>query len=156
MSSTPSPEQLYLDMIKARCRMTEREATEIFDQLKAIEPTFLLGEWEGGDFDTGHPASQLLKDINWVGKTFRSEHDVDPIMVRGENGSRTFLEPYGHAQLREVKFRGVISAAMIYDIKPIIDYFRYVDDDTVAGMMDAKEAPAGYHFHLKRCRKTTT
>ncbi|KAJ7741272.1 hypothetical protein B0H16DRAFT_1464469 [Mycena metata] len=147
-----SPEQAYLEIIKTGGKTTEAEATKIFDQLKPIEPSFLMGEWEGGDFNTGHPASESLKKLNWVGKTFRTENDVDPIMVRGEGGERTFLEMYGHAQVREVKFRGVVSAAMVYDTRPIIDHFRYVDEETVAGMMDVKDAPAGYHFHLTRLR----
>jgi hypothetical protein len=35
--------------------------------------------------------------------------------------------------LREVKFRGVVSAAMIYDTQPVIDHFRLADANTVAG-----------------------
>ncbi|KAJ7022709.1 hypothetical protein C8F04DRAFT_1272295 [Mycena alexandri] len=134
---------------------TESVATKIFDQLKPVEPSFLMGDWEGGDFKTGHPASEALKKLNWAGKTFRTENDVDPVVVSGEGGKRTFLEVYGHAQVREIKFRGVVSAAMVYDIRPIIDHFRYVDEETVAGMMDIKDAPAGYHFHLTRYRPTS-
>ncbi|KAJ7486175.1 GXWXG protein-domain-containing protein [Mycena galericulata] len=147
-----SPEQAYLDLIKVGGITTEENATKIFDQLKAIEPSFLMGEWEGGDFDTGHPGTQALKAIKWAGKNFRSTEDVDPIIVYGEDGKRTFLESYGRARVREIKFRGVLSAAMVYDDKAIIDHFRYVDADTVAGMMDFKDLPAGYHFHLTRYR----
>ncbi|KAL3457427.1 hypothetical protein BJX64DRAFT_293203, partial [Aspergillus heterothallicus] len=43
----------------------------------------------------------------------------------------------GKARLREVKYNGVVSAAMIYNEKPIIDYFRGVDERTVVGVMDA-------------------
>ncbi|KAF7364902.1 Cytoplasmic protein [Mycena venus] len=145
-----SPEQAYLDIIKAGGKTTEDDATKIYDQLKPIETSFLIGEWEGGDFDTGHPVSQALKTINWAGKTFHTEDDVKPIMVHGEGGKRTFLETYGLARLREIKFRGVVSAAMVYDDKPVIDHFRYVNEDTVAGMMDARTAPPGYHFYLTR------
>ncbi len=55
-------------------------------------------------------------------------------------------------QLREVKFRGVVSAAMVYDSQAIIDHFRKVDEDTVAGAMDTRLMPeAGtYYFYLKR------
>ncbi|KAJ7673531.1 hypothetical protein B0H17DRAFT_947161 [Mycena rosella] len=148
------PEQAYLDLIKAGGKTTEAAATELYDQLKSIDPSFLKGEWEGGDFDTGHPASQALKLINWVGKTFHNEEDVEPIIVRGEDGKRTVLESYGRARIREIKFRGQVSAAMVYDDKPIIDHFRYVNEDTVAGMMDVKNAPPGYHFHLTRCHGT--
>ncbi|KAF8214899.1 hypothetical protein K438DRAFT_1562002, partial [Mycena galopus ATCC 62051] len=147
-----SPEQAYLDMIKAGGKISEDTATKVFDQLKPIETSFLMGEWDGGDFDTGHPLSQGLKNIKWAGKTFRTADDVDPIVVYGERRRRILFEPYGRARVREVKFRGVVSAAMIYDNKPIIDYFRYVDENTVAGMMDRKGWPPGYHFHLTRTR----
>ncbi|KAJ7139240.1 GXWXG protein-domain-containing protein [Mycena epipterygia] len=150
--STPTPEQAYLDLMKAGGQTREETATKIFDQLAPIMPTFLMGEWQGGDFDTGHPTTQVLKSINWAGKTFRTEEDVDPLIVYGEDGKRTFLDVYGRARVREMKFRGVVSAAMVYDDKPIIDHFRYVNEDTVAAMMDAKDSPAVYHFHLTRYR----
>jgi hypothetical protein len=157
-------------MIKTGGKTSESAVTNIFDQLKPIEPSFLMSEWEGGDFDTGHPASQALKAINWAGKTFRTEEDVDPMVVYGDGGKRVVLEAYGRArvrkpiilaqlteilvllQVREIKFRGVVSAAMVYDDKPVIDYFRYVDENTVAGVMDAKSRPLVYHFYLTRCR----
>jgi hypothetical protein len=38
---------------------------------------------------------------------------------------------------------------MIYDDKPIIDYFRYVKEDLIAGAMDAKIVLGGtYYFYL--------
>ncbi|KAJ7256780.1 GXWXG protein-domain-containing protein [Mycena haematopus] len=165
-----SPEQAYLDLIKAGGKTSEDAATKLFDQLKPIEPSFLMGEWKGGDFDTGHPLTQALKRINWAGKTFRAEDDVDPTVVHGEGGKRVPLEEYGGARVREMKFRGVVSAAMVHDDRAIIDHFRFVDEDTVAGMidlktsslvgflgmMDGKTLPPGYHFHLIRCRPTDT
>ncbi|KAJ7263178.1 hypothetical protein B0H12DRAFT_1103588 [Mycena haematopus] len=149
-----SPEQAYLDLIKAGGKTSEDAATKLFDQLKPIEPSFLMGEWEGGDFDTGHPVTQALKKVNWAGKMFRTEEDVDPVMAHGEGGKRVPLEEYGRARVREIKFRGVVSAAMVYDDRPIIDHFRFVNEDTVAGMMDGKNLPPGYHFHLTRYRPT--
>ena len=56
-----------------------------------------------------------------------------------------------------MKFRRVVSAAMVYDKFPIIDSFRYVADDTVLGAMDNKDQPAGigtYYFYLKRFSDT--
>ncbi|KAF7348300.1 FAD binding domain-containing protein [Mycena sanguinolenta] len=148
----PRPEQEYLAIIKAGGKISGDAATKLFDQLKPIEPSFLMGEWEGGDLDIGHPITQELKRINWAGKTFRTEEDVDPVVVRGTGGERTFMELHGRARVREVKFRGVVSAAMVYDDKPIIDHFRFVSEDIVAGIMDTKIAPPGYHFYLTRYR----
>jgi hypothetical protein len=47
------------------------------------------------------------------------------------------------ARLRMVEDRGTVTAAMIYDQRPIIDVFRAVDADTVMGRMDERgESPA--------------
>ncbi|KAJ7069522.1 hypothetical protein C8F01DRAFT_516206 [Mycena amicta] len=158
-AATVTPEAKYLALVASAVDSAERSAltteglTALFDELKPItsaESDFLLGDWSGGDFDTGHPASQTAKDIKWAGKAFRSTEDVEPLLVYTDDGKRVPLEPYGQARVRSVMFRGVLSAAMVYDIRPIIDHFRYVDENTVAGLMDIKDAPEGYHFYLTR------
>lgn len=53
------------------------------------------------------------------------------------------------ARLRHVEFRGVVTAAMVYDHLPIIDVFRRVDDDTLLGVMDLRGS-APYCFVLER------
>lgn len=54
-------------------------------------------------------------------------------------------------KLRNIEFRGVVSTAMVYDDHPIIDYFRYVNDDLIAGAMDAKTIEGGiYYFYLHK------
>ncbi|WP_183093976.1 DUF4334 domain-containing protein [Nocardioides stalactiti] len=42
------------------------------------------------------------------------------------------------ARLRAVEYRGVVTAGMVYDHLPIIDFFRRVDDDTLLGVMDLR------------------
>jgi hypothetical protein len=55
------------------------------------------------------------------------------------------------ASLRRVRHRGVTTAAMVYERKPIIDYFRGVGADTLLGVMEAPgERP--YFFLLVRER----
>jgi hypothetical protein len=47
------------------------------------------------------------------------------------------------ARLRMIEDRGVVTAAMVYDQRPIIDVFRAVDDRTVMGRMDERgQGPA--------------
>lgn len=55
-------------------------------------------------------------------------------------------------QLRPIEWRGVVSTAMVYDDFPIIDYFRYVNDNLLAGAMDAKKTAehGTYFFYLYR------
>lgn len=54
------------------------------------------------------------------------------------------------ARLRAVEKRGVVTAAMVYDHLPIIDFFRRVDDDTLLGLMDLRTHPQPYLFVLAR------
>lgn len=55
-------------------------------------------------------------------------------------------------KLREMVYEGTVSMAMIYDDRPIIDHFRYVDDDFMAGIMEGKAlGEAGkFYFYLRR------
>lgn len=54
------------------------------------------------------------------------------------------------ARLRMISYRGVVSAAMLYDHLPIIDVFRRLDDDTVLGVMDRKGMATPFFFVLRR------
>lgn len=159
-------------MTKKNGRIEVAQIAAVFDQLKPISPEFLIGKWKGFSFDTGHPAHRILDTLKWAGKDYRSVDDVDPIMIYDDSGKRSWYSEYGHArvsselqgipvqgyaadrsQIREVKFHGTVSAAMIYDKFPIIDVFKYVDDNTVLGAMDSKDFPADageYYFYLKR------
>lgn len=56
------------------------------------------------------------------------------------------------ARLREVRYRGVVSAAMVYDDLPIIDAFRADDDGSLVGAMDARGMAEPYLFRLRRAR----
>lgn len=53
------------------------------------------------------------------------------------------------ARIRSVEHRGVVTAAMVYDHLPIIDFFRRVDDDTLLGVMDLRGS-APYYFVLTK------
>jgi hypothetical protein len=54
------------------------------------------------------------------------------------------------ARLRMVEYRGLVSAALVYDRLPIIDVLRRVDDDTLLGLMDLRGLPEPYLFVLRR------
>ncbi|MET9024497.1 DUF4334 domain-containing protein [Nocardia sp. NPDC004168] len=54
------------------------------------------------------------------------------------------------ARLREVEYRGVTSAAMVYDHLPIIDHFRRADEHTLLGVMDLRGMAEPYFFVLHR------
>jgi hypothetical protein len=54
------------------------------------------------------------------------------------------------ARLRMTRYRGKVSATMIYDDKPINDVFRQVDDNSVLGIMDRKGMAQPFFFVLRR------
>ncbi|KAL2683149.1 hypothetical protein Neosp_007616 [[Neocosmospora] mangrovei] len=148
-----SLEQKFEELTKKEGHVEEADIAAIFDQAKPVEPEYLIGQWEGGSFDTGHPTHELLKTHNWAGKNFHTVDDVEPIVLYDSAGARVWNKDYGKAQLRETKFRGVVSAAMIYDNFPIIDSFRYISHNVVIGGMDNKLIPkeAGtYYFYLRK------
>ncbi|UPK95814.1 hypothetical protein LCI18_006749 [Fusarium solani-melongenae] len=146
-----TPEQRLIELTKVEGRLEESTLAQVFDQLKPIEAEFMIGKWKGGSFESGHPVHEQLTSLKWAGKDFRSVNDVDPLMVYDNNGNRSWNTEYGHARLRDFKFRGVVSAAMVYDTFPIIDQFRYVSETMVMGAMDSKDIPEGaYFFYLTR------
>lgn len=54
------------------------------------------------------------------------------------------------ARLRSLTYRGMTSAAMIYDSLPIADCFRTVNPDVLLGAMDIRGHAAPYMFTLRR------
>ncbi|MBF6209515.1 DUF4334 domain-containing protein [Nocardia puris] len=54
------------------------------------------------------------------------------------------------ARLRNIGYRGIVSAAMVYDHLPIIDHFRRVDGATLLGVMDLRGLAEPYFFVLQQ------
>ena len=54
------------------------------------------------------------------------------------------------ARLRLVDYRGVATATMIYDARPINDHFRLLDEGVLLGAMDLRGVPAPFFFLLRR------
>lgn len=129
---------------------TLNELDALFDALPAVAESFMIGAWDGGVFNTGHPGEQQLGALGWAGKTFRTRDDVDPIVSLQADGGRIANPVMGSASLRRVEYRGVVTATMVYDKHPIFDHFRAVDADTVLGVMDRKGADLPLYFWLRR------
>ncbi len=136
--------------LRDREAVTQAELDALFDALPAVERSAMLGEWGGGCFRTGHPGEAQLTALGWIGKTFRGENDVDPIVCRGKDGARVSSPVLGSAQLRSVEYRGVVTATMVYDKHPILDHFRRVDARTVLGCMDKKGDATPLYFYLQK------
>ncbi|RMZ44135.1 hypothetical protein AFCA_012650 [Aspergillus flavus] len=71
----------YIALINASEPVKPAVLNSIFDKLPPIKPNQLIGEWNGGFFDTGHQVASTLKEIRWVGKSFKSTDDVDPVII---------------------------------------------------------------------------
>ncbi|MGK9204179.1 DUF4334 domain-containing protein [Sinorhizobium meliloti] len=54
------------------------------------------------------------------------------------------------ASLKSLVFRGVESAAMVYDHQPIIDFFRRIDEVRIMGAMTIRGDERIYFFELER------
>jgi hypothetical protein len=88
-------------LIKQGGRVEESAVAAIFDQLPPVKPESMIGEWQGGSFDTGHPSHELLTKFNWAGKTFRSLDDVDPVVLF-KDGERVPRKSVGGARVSQV------------------------------------------------------
>ena len=139
------------ELVAATTQVSRDALFELFDALSPIEPSFMLGEWEGGVFLTGHPGEQQLKLVNWVGKRFTDEDDVNPIISRAANGSRKVNPVLGTARLRSVRYprrfdchddsHDHIRSSITSGRSPI---------DLVVGAMDRKGDAFPLFFYLRR------
>lgn len=80
-----------------------------------------------------------------AGELSFDSHNLDPVF-------RACKTVQPKARLRELKYRGTVTVAMIYDDLAIIDVFRKIDDTTALGVMELKGkiGEKGYFFLLER------
>jgi hypothetical protein len=140
----------FEDLAIRKERVSLSELFAWFDALGAVATEAMLGDWEGGVFNTGHPGEKHLAKLAWAGKSFRSRNDVDPIVSKDAAGIRKANPIMGQASLRAVDYRGVVTATMVYDQQPIFDHFRRITDDLVLGVMDRKGDDMPLFFWLRR------
>ena len=130
-----------------------------WDTLQPATIDFMIGEWKGGEFDTGHRANGFMKRLNWFGKTFLSASDAKPLVCLDAEGNKfsNTEAMKGEASLWLEEFRGEVTASMVYDGAPVHDHFKKVDDNAVMGIMNGKGAlddsagsPRHLYFYLER------
>ncbi|MCW2557723.1 MAG: hypothetical protein JWP55_1687 [Mycobacterium sp.] len=136
-------------------KIPEADLDALWSTLKPATVDFMIGDWQGGAFDTGHRLVNSLEEARWFGKTFTSPDDVKPLICLDEDGNKFSNVELGkgEATLWVQEFRGELVATMVYDGQPLHDHFKVVDDDTVMGIMNGKHAlrtgSYGY-FYLRR------
>lgn len=169
-----------LNEILATGKASPEEALNLFDSLPRVSPEFMFGRWKGFEIETGHPMDGLLVPSGWYGKMFLSHEEVHPLIFFGSDKTELYavnpkLIPFNmqlpkgerlgslmnmarivlettesKARLRNLEYRGSVSATMIYDDIPVMDTFVKIDDNRVLGVMDLKGQPLPYFFGLER------
>ncbi|AWG97434.1 DUF4334 domain-containing protein [Rhodococcus ruber] len=138
--------------------ISPRELDDLWARLEPARIDDLVGyRWRGFSFDTGHRTHTVLGKARWYGKQFAAAHDVQPLMCRDASGElySDVETGRGEASLWEVRFRGEVTATMVYDGMPVFDHFKKADDDTLVGVMNGKgglvfDAGEHYWFGLER------
>jgi hypothetical protein len=143
-------EHQFLDLLERQEKIATSELDAFYAALEPVAEAFMLGEWTGGMFFTGHVAEGMLSQMQWVGKHFHHRDLVDPIVCTTEGGSRKANDVMGRASLREVVYRGELTATMVYDKHPIFDHFKKINEKTVFGIMDRKGEAVPAYFYLQR------
>jgi hypothetical protein len=121
----------------------------------------LVTEIDTVDADTVHPLLFRAGATRWamnpglvpmrLGTTVAMPARVAPLLRWGVAAFRPVLQTRtAKARLRATSYRGVVTAAMVCDQLPVIDFFRKISDDVVIGAMDLRGTPVPYFFALQR------
>lgn len=135
--------------------IADSELDEFWAELAPATIDGMLGEWKGGEFQTGHKMNGQLEKAGWYGKTFRSVRDVQPLVCLDADGNKfsNVEMGKGEASLWLEDFRGEVTATMVYDGQPVHDHFKKIDDAAVMGIMNGKGVRDNgkyYYFYLER------
>jgi hypothetical protein len=121
----------------------------LYSQLEPISIDFLISTWHGSLFNgtTGD---------GWWGKNMISADHVQPLLFRREDGSVYSNEVWGLAKLTQGEVYGLSTTAMlVYNDKPLKDYFRRVTDETIIGLTPG-ELVGGPDFFFQLTRDHIT
>jgi hypothetical protein len=145
----------FTELTERAGEIPDAELDEFWATLPAVACDFMIGEWKGGEFHTGHRANGFMEKGGWFGKTFNSLDDAQPLVCLDEDGNKFSNTEWmnGEASLWMEEFRGDVTATMVYDGQPIHDHFKKVDDNAVIGIMNGKKAVVDgryLYFYLQR------
>lgn len=127
-----------LDGLRAQERVDVADLELLWDACDVLAAEDLLGSWRGFGLSTGHRMGRVLERSGWHGKRFESLERVAPLVMRGSDGELFDDEKMarGGASVWEVRFRGRVTATMVYDAMPVLDHFVRIDEGTVLGVMN--------------------
>lgn len=169
-----------LNKMMGKGKISQKDGWKFFDMLDAVEADSISGKWKGSELASGHPMDGMLAASGWYGKYFKDVECVYPLLFEKRNGGLFAANPgllplklgerlprsmvkelfllvspfvrtsKSGARMRMIKYRGKLTAAMIYDSKPVLDIFARVDENTLLGVSDFKwEQGLGYFFVLE-------
>jgi hypothetical protein len=81
-----------LKLTQTKGKVDAAEVERAYNTLKPVPIDAMIGEWQGGSLDTGHPGHAQILSMNWAGKTFISADEVQPIVVYETEGKRRYAE----------------------------------------------------------------
>lgn len=150
-----SARNVFEELKRRDGQIADAELDDFWSTLPPAGIEFMLGEWKGGEFQTGHKANGFMKRLNWFGKTFNSVTDAKPLVCLDADGNKfsNTEAMNGEASLWLEEFRGEATATMVYDGKPVHDHFKVIDDNAVLGIMNGKGAVVDgkyLYFYLER------
>lgn len=144
-----------------RGAVTQDDMALAFDTLGPVSIDMLRGSWKVDPSYAETPGGRMLIESGWWGARFTDTETVDPLLFPGRDGlfaadllsvltlmstgardvaaRRSEVEtatPIG--RVRMVEYRGVLTATLIYDQAPVLDYFRAVDGDTVIAAVEGR------------------
>jgi hypothetical protein len=147
--------KLFTELKERTGEIPDAELDEFWATLVPAPIGFMIGEWRGGEFVTGHRMNGGLTKARWFGKTFNSATDVKPLVCLDDDGNKfsNVKLGKGEASLWMEQFRGEVTATMVYDGQPTHDHFKVIDEDAVMGIMNGKgvlDDGRYFYFYLER------
>ncbi|WP_374525899.1 DUF4334 domain-containing protein [Sphingopyxis sp.] len=136
-------EQRFEQMVENREIVDYATIKPLFLELEGTTNEFMFGQWRGGSFSGQTTIS------NFYGKRFNSPEHCEPMLRTNEAGEVYAWGDWGEARLREVGYWEKVQSAVIYDDRPLMDYFRKVNDDLVIGLGDWKGKPKGFFWLIR-------
>lgn len=157
---------------------TQTALADAFDALAPAGVGMLTGFWKADPGYAETPGGRLLIESGWWGARFVDQETVHPLLFRTGDGDGLFAAdllrvlallgdgaqdlsarreqvetsaPIG--RVRMIEYRGVVTATLVYDQVPVLDYLRVVDNDTMVAAVEGRgmvERPA--YALLRRCK----
>ncbi len=150
--------------IKRMCRdgsLTQADMAVTFDTLNPVSIDMLIGTWKVDPSYAETLGGKMLIESGWWGARFVDAETVDPLLYPKPDGNGVFAAdlpsvlavlstgerdisarrnevetsaPIG--RLRMVEYRGVLTATLVYDQVPVLDYLRAIDSGTIVAAVE--------------------